>query len=111
MKNDKAADIAICPCGTSEVKIISLIYDGTYWLGVHFLRGRGKSFNIYTRGYLRVGPSGHNETTLWEGWLSGMPEPRDSGSTDMYTFVARNARVRRWIARQIEQYQATIARV
>jgi hypothetical protein len=91
-------NIALCPFGYSEVKVIHFDVNGTWYFGVHFGQGKGKSFNTYTRGHLKDNVG----NTLWEGWLSGMPDPMDPDSVPMYEWCSQNARVRRWLDRKIK---------
>ena len=98
--------ISVFPLFLSSVKVISLDPDGTWEFGVEFRRGKGRSFNTYTRGYLRRGTDGRSRN-VWAGRLAGMPDPMDPDAGSFYEWVEYTPRVREWLKRKIAQAIAT----
>lgn len=93
--------ISIFPIGSLSVKVVLRDPPRTFEFGVRFGRGRGRSFNTFTRYYLC--PWGANwRQTLWEGRPLRAPEPMDpSERRTVYDWIEHDTRARKWLERKI----------
>ena len=93
--------LSIFPVGSTTVKVISFEPDGTWDFGVAFRYGRGRSFNTYTRYYLRRWGDNRPDD-LWDGWPTNAPDPMDASERRrVYDWIELDTRARRWLERKI----------
>ena len=90
---------------TGQCTVLAVVMGtpGVWEFGVRFGYGRGRSFNTYTRYYLRQHSNKPQfQKSLWEGWPTGAPDPMNASERRrVVDWIELNERPRRWLERKI----------